>query len=75
MLHRVVASAIVAATLTTAALAQSGEPATIPNGPYGDNDSIASLLSYDQLLRALKTSVKTSQGAATLHYADWLSNS
>jgi hypothetical protein len=61
--------------MATSALAQSGEPATIPNGPYGDNDSIASLRTYDQLLKALKSSVDTSQGAATFHEAKWSSNS
>ena len=44
MLKRVLVSALVAATMATSAMAQSGEPATIPNGPYGDNDSTASLL-------------------------------
>jgi hypothetical protein len=75
MLKKVLVCAAVAATMAMPAMAQSGEPATIPNGPYGDNDSIASLLSYDQLNRALESSVKTSRGAATLHYAPWPSNS
>jgi hypothetical protein len=68
-------SAVAGAVLATSALAQSSEPLTVPNGPYGDNDSIASLRTYDQLLKALESSVNTSQGAATLHYANWLSNS
>lgn len=75
MILKMFATAAVAACMSAAAFAQSGEPATVPNGPYGDNDSTASLLSYGQLLRALESSVKTSQGAATLHYANWLSNS
>ena len=35
------------------AWAQSGGPATVPNGPYGDNDSLSSLRSYEQLMQAL----------------------
>jgi hypothetical protein len=75
MLQKVLVSALAAMAMSTSALAQSGEPATIPNGPYGDNNSTASLLTYAQLLRALKSSVDTSRGAASLHYANWLSNS
>jgi hypothetical protein len=75
MIKEVLVSTLLAAALSTAALAQSGEPTTIPNGPNGDNNSTASLLSYGQLLRALKSSVDSSQGAASLHYANWLSNS
>jgi hypothetical protein len=67
-------AAAAAAFMATSALAQSGGPATVPNGPYGDNDSVASLRSYDQLLKALESSVKTSQGTAKLHYAKWHSN-
>jgi hypothetical protein len=61
-----------------AAAAISAAPAwaqsTIPNGPYGDNDTLSSLLSYEQLVRALESSVSTSNGAATLNYAKWTSN-
>jgi hypothetical protein len=60
--------------LLAPALAQDGGPSTVPNGPYGDNDSLASLRSYEQLLSALESSVQTSQGAASLHYANWTSN-
>ena len=49
-------------------------PETIPGGPYGENESLASLSSYAQLLHALQQSVATSQGAATFHYAPWTSN-
>jgi hypothetical protein len=55
------------------ALAQN-DPPTIPAGPYGDNDSLSSLRSYDQLVQAMQQSVATSQGAATLHWAPWTSN-
>jgi predicted deacylase len=55
------------------ALAQSDQP-TIPAGPYGDNDSLSSLRSYDQLVQAIEQSVATSQGVATLHWAPWTSN-
>jgi hypothetical protein len=50
------------------------QPSTIPNGPSGENNSLASLRSYDQLLKALESAVHTSNGAATLHYAPWTSN-
>lgn len=56
----------------TAAWAQS--PPTIPGGPYGSNDSIASLRTYDQLIKALESSARTSGGAAQLRYAPWRSN-
>lgn len=55
------------------AFAQSDQP-TIPAGPYGDNDSLSSLRSYDQLVHAVQQSVATSQGAASLHWAPWTSN-
>lgn len=55
------------------ALAQN-EPPTIPAGPYGDNDSLSSLRSYDQLVQAVQQSVATSQGAASFHWAPWTSN-
>ena len=43
-------------------------PSTIPNGPYGDTDSLSSLRSYDQLIGALESIVNSSQGAVTLAY-------
>ena len=68
-------AALAAALLTAGpAFAQSDEPSTIPNGPYGDNDSIASLKSYDELIGALESIAHSSQGAATLHYAPYTSN-
>ena len=57
-----------------AAFAQTEQP-TIPAGPYGDNDSLSSLQSYDQLVHAVQQSVATSQGVATFHWAKWRSNS
>lgn len=75
MFRRMLVCAATTALMSASAIAQSGEPATIPNGPYGSNDSTASLRSYDQLLRAMESSVHSSKGAATLHYANWLSNS
>ena len=55
------------------ALAQ-GAPETIPNGPNGENESLASLRSYAQMIKALESAVHTSNGAATLHYAPYKSN-
>jgi len=75
MLQRMVLAAAATAVMATSAMAQNDQPLTVPNGPYGDNDSIASLRTYDQLVKSLESSVKTSQGAASLHYANWLSNS
>lgn len=72
-----VASVIAAAVFATGpVLAQDGGggPSTIPNGPYGDNDSIASLRTYDQLVAAMEKSVHTSGGTATYHNAPWKSN-
>ena len=54
------------------ALAQA--PETIPGGPNGDNDSLASLRSYEQLMQALEQAVATGHGVATLHVAPWKSN-
>ncbi|HSV59350.1 MAG TPA: M14 family zinc carboxypeptidase [Variovorax sp.] len=50
------------------------QPSTIPNGPNGENESLASLRSYAQLIKALEGAVHTSKGAATLHYAPYKSN-
>jgi predicted deacylase len=67
-------SFVIAALLAAgAALAQSDQP-TIPSGPYGDNDSVSSLRSYDQLVHTIQQSVATSQGVATFHWAPWTSN-
>jgi hypothetical protein len=68
---RVAAVAAAAAFLASPAWAQ---PTTIPNGPNGENESLASLRSYAQMLKALESAVQTSNGAATLHYAPYKSN-
>ena len=75
MFKRVCTSIAVATSMLAPAWAQSDGPTTVPKGPYGDNDSLSSLRSYEQLVQALESSVKTSQGAATLHDAHWTSNS
>jgi hypothetical protein len=49
-------------------------PPTIPGGPYGDNDSVSSLRTYDQLVHAVQQSVANGHGVATLHFAPWQSN-
>jgi hypothetical protein len=75
---RTVVSMVAASLLAVGgALAQDGGggPSTIPNGPYGDNDSLASLRSYDQLMAALEQAEHVSKGAASLRFAPWLSNS
>jgi hypothetical protein len=64
---------VATALIAGAALAQTEQP-TVPAGPYGDNDSLSSLRSYDQLLHAVRQSVATSQGVATLHSAPWTNN-
>jgi len=64
--HKLLTPVVLSAALAAPALAQDGGPSTVPNGPYGDNDSLASLLSYEQLLKALQSAVSTSQGAASL---------
>lgn len=76
MRKQIFTAGLLAATLVAPAYAQDGGggPSTIPNGPYGDNDSIASLRSYAQLVAAVKQSVHTSRGAATYHHAPWKSN-
>lgn len=65
-----IAAACTAVLATAPAVAQP----SIPAGPYGDNDSIASLRTYEQLMAALRSSAKTSQGAMTLQMAPWKSN-
>lgn len=70
-LRAVTAAALIA--VGASAFAQSGPP-TIPGGPYGDNDSIASLRTYAQLIKALESAAQTSGGAAQLRYAPWRSN-
>lgn len=65
------------ATLAVAAAAWCGSvqaQTTVPNGPYGDNDSIASLRSYEQLVASLKRSAQTSQGAMSYQVLPWKSN-
>jgi hypothetical protein len=66
-------AAIGAAAALVAGLAWA-QPSTIPNGPNGENQSLASLRSYDQLIKALESAVHASKGAATLHYAPYKSN-
>lgn len=66
--------AAVLATAVAGAAAWAQAPSTTPGGPYGSNDSIASLRTYDQLIKALEASVRTSGGAAQLRYAPYLSN-
>lgn len=70
ILHTALATAALVANLAWA----QGGPSTIPNGPYGNNDSVASLRTYAQMMRALESSVHTSGGAAVLRYAPWTSN-
>ena len=65
---------VITALSAGAAFAQTEQP-TIPAGPYGDNDSLSSLRSYEQLVSAVQQSVQTSQGVATFHVARWKSNS
>jgi hypothetical protein len=54
------------------ALAQ--QPETIPGGPNGENESLASLRSYAQLVRAIDQAVATGHGVATRRVAPWKSN-
>jgi Zinc carboxypeptidase len=76
MNHRsFISAAFVAVLLTTGQAIAQGGPSTIPNGPYGDNDSVASLRSYEQLLAAVDQAVQTSGGAASSASAPWTSNS
>ncbi|WP_157265547.1 M14 family zinc carboxypeptidase [Azohydromonas aeria] len=66
---------ILAAALAAAAtLAPAHAQTTVPNGPYGDNDSVASLRTYEQLVAALKSSAHTSRGAMTYGELPWKSN-
>lgn len=65
--------AVIAALVAPVAWAQDG-PSTVPNGPYGDNDSIASLRTYAQMIKALESSADSSGGAVQLRYAPWTSN-
>ena len=61
--------------LTVGAAFAQGSPPTIPGGPYGENESLASLRSYDQLVHAVQQSVAGSHGVATFHWAPWTTNS
>ncbi len=65
---------VAAACAAVLATAPAGAQTSIPAGPYGSNDSIASLRTYQQLLAALTSSAHTSQGAMKLHMAPWKSN-
>jgi hypothetical protein len=67
-------AAACAAALTAVPAWSQGGPSTVPNGPYGDNDSVASLRTYDQLVKALESAVHTGKGAAELRYAPYTSN-
>ena len=40
-------------TLGAGSVLAQGAPETIPGGPYGENESLASLRSYDQLVHAI----------------------
>lgn len=62
------------AALAAAALVPAQAQTTIPGGPYGDNDSIASLRTYEQLIAALKSSTQTSRGAMSYAVLPWKSN-
>ena len=66
-------AALAAAAMFATSLAWA-QPETVPNGPNGENNSLASLRSYSQLLTALESAVHTSGGAASLHYAPYTSN-
>jgi hypothetical protein len=66
--------AAIAAAATFLASPVWAQPTMIPNGPNGENESLASLRSYAQMLKALESAVHTSSGAATLHYAPYKSN-
>lgn len=64
--------AVAAAMALSMAAAQA--QTTVPNGPNGDNDSIASLRTYEQLIAALKSSAHTSGGAMRYAELPWKSN-
>lgn len=66
-------AAIGAAAALVAGLAWA-QPSTIPNGPSGENESLASLRTYAQVIQALESAAHTSNGAVALHYAPWTSN-
>ena len=70
MKHLFARLAVMSALVTPLAWAQT----TVPNGPYGDNDSIASLRTYAQMVKALESSANNSRGAVQLRYAPWTSN-
>jgi len=65
---------VCAAGLAAGAAWGQGTPETVPGGPYGDNDSIASLRTYEQLIKSLESSVQASKGAVSLRYAPYTSN-
>jgi predicted deacylase len=67
-------TASIAAAAALACGAAMAQPSTIPNGPYDENESLASLRSYEQMLKALESAVGNSQGAVKLEYAPWTSN-
>jgi predicted deacylase len=63
-----------AGVVTAAAVFAQEAPPTIPGGPYGENESLASLRSYAQLVGAVEQAVATGHGVATMHWAPWTSN-
>ena len=69
----IVRTIVCAATMAMTSAAIQAQQ-TVPNGPYGDNNSIASLQTYEQLMRALQQSAQTSGGAVRLEIAPWKSN-
>lgn len=75
MKMKLIARATLMAGVVTAAAAFAQEaPPTIPGGPYGENESLASLRSYDQLVQAVQQAVATGHGVATMHWAPWTTN-
>jgi hypothetical protein len=73
MLKKLRLAGLVAIAIASPAWAQQG-PETVPNGPSGENGSLASLRSYEQLTQALESAARTSGGALSLRYANWTSN-
>lgn len=72
---RALTAVAAALLLAQPALAQQNDkPRSIPGGPYGSNDSTASLRSYAQLNAALQQAARTSGGLVSVHAAPWNSN-
>jgi hypothetical protein len=64
MLKKLRLAGLVAIAIASPAWAQQG-PETVPNGPSGENGSLASLRSYEQLTQALESAARTSGGCRT----------